>query len=548
MAKDLRFDEEARRSLERGVNTLADAVKVTLGPKGRNVVLQKKFGSPGITNDGVTIAKEIEIEDRFENMGAQLVREVASKTNDVAGDGTTTATVLAQAIVREGLKNVAAGANPMLIKKGIDKAVKVAVEEIRNVSKAVEDKDQIAKVAAISANDSTIGALIADAMEKVGKDGVITVEESKGTATNLQVVEGMQFDKGYISPYMVTDPERMEAVMDDAYILLFEKKISAVADLVPVLEKVIRTGRPLVIIAEDVEGEALATLVVNKLRGTVNAVAVKAPGFGDRRKAMMEDIAILTGGKFITEDLGIKLENADLPMLGQAKKVVVTKEETTIIEGKGTEAAIQGRIAQIKNQIEATESDYDREKLQERLAKLSGGVAVIEVGAATETELKEKKHRIEDALSATRAAVEEGIVPGGGVTLIDIIPALDAVKGGAEELVGVAIVKKALEEPSRLIAQNAGVEGSVIINKIKDLPKGNGYNAATGVYEDMMKAGIIDPAKVTRSALQNAASIASLLLTTEALVADIPEEKPMPMPGGPGGGMGGMGGGMPGMF
>jgi chaperonin GroEL len=548
MAKDLRFDEEARRSLERGVNTLADAVKVTLGPKGRNVVLQKKFGSPGITNDGVTIAKEIEIEDRFENMGAQLVREVASKTNDVAGDGTTTATVLAQAIVREGLKNVAAGANPMLIKKGIDKAVKVAVEEIRNVSKAVEDKDQIAKVAAISANDSTIGALIADAMEKVGKDGVITVEESKGTATNLQVVEGMQFDKGYISPYMVTDPERMEAVMDDAYILLFEKKISAVADLVPVLEKVIRTGRPLVIIAEDVEGEALATLVVNKLRGTVNAVAVKAPGFGDRRKAMMEDIAILTGGKFITEDLGIKLENADLPMLGQAKKVVVTKEETTIIEGKGTEAAIQGRIAQIKNQIESTESDYDREKLQERLAKLSGGVAVIEVGAATETELKEKKHRIEDALSATRAAVEEGIVPGGGVTLIDIIPALDAVKGGAEELVGVAIVKKALEEPSRLIAQNAGVEGSVIINKIKDLPKGNGYNAATGVYEDMMKAGIIDPAKVTRSALQNAASIASLLLTTEALVADIPEEKPMPMPGGPGGGMGGMGGGMPGMF
>ncbi|MFA6666222.1 MAG: chaperonin GroEL, partial [Armatimonadota bacterium] len=503
---------------------------------------------PGITNDGVTIAKEIEIEDRFENMGAQLVREVASKTNDVAGDGTTTATVLAQAIVREGLKNVAAGANPMLIKKGIDKAVKVAVEEIRNVSKAVEDKDQIAKVAAISANDSTIGALIADAMEKVGKDGVITVEESKGTATNLQVVEGMQFDKGYISPYMVTDPERMEAVMDDAYILLFEKKISAVADLVPVLEKVIRTGRPLVIIAEDVEGEALATLVVNKLRGTVNAVAVKAPGFGDRRKAMMEDIAILTGGKFITEDLGIKLENADLPMLGQAKKVVVTKEETTIIEGKGTEAAIQGRIAQIKNQIESTESDYDREKLQERLAKLSGGVAVIEVGAATETELKEKKHRIEDALSATRAAVEEGIVPGGGVTLIDIIPALDDVKGGAEELVGVAIVKKALAEPSRLIAQNAGVEGSVIINKIKDLPKGNGYNAATGVYEDMMKAGIIDPAKVTRSALQNAASIASLLLTTEALVADIPEEKPMPMPGGPGGGMGGMGGGMPGMF
>jgi chaperonin GroEL len=549
MAKDLRFDEEARRSLERGVNILADAVKVTLGPKGRNVVLQKKFGSPGITNDGVTIAKEIEVEDRFENMGAQLVREVASKTNDVAGDGTTTATVLAQAIVREGLKNVAAGANPMLIKKGIDKAVKVAVDEIRNISKAVEDRDQIAKVASISANDATIGELIADAMEKVGKDGVITVEESKGTATNLQVVEGMQFDKGYISPYMVTDPERMEAVMDDAYILLFEKKISAVADLVPVLEKVVRTGRPLVIMAEDVEGEALATLVVNKLRGTINAVAVKAPGFGDRRKAMMEDIAILTGGKFITEDLGIKLENADLPMLGQAKKVVVTKEETTVIEGKGAESAIQGRIAQIKNQIESTESDYDREKLQERLAKLSGGVAVIEVGAATETELKEKKHRIEDALSATRAAVEEGIVPGGGVTLIDIIPSLDVVEGSAEELVGVAIVKKALEEPSRMIAQNAGAEGSVVVNKVKDLPKGSGYNAATGVYEDMLKAGIIDPAKVTRSALQNAASIASLVLTTEALVADIPEkEKAMPMPGGPGGGMGGMGGGMPGMF
>ena len=542
MAKDLRYDEDARRSLERGVNILADAVKVTLGPRGRNVVLQKKFGSPTIVNDGVTIAKEIEVEDRFENMGAQLVREVASKTNDVAGDGTTTATVLAQAIVREGLKNVAAGSNPMLIKKGIDLAVAAATEEIKKLAKSVENRGEISEVASISANDKGIGELIADAMEKVGKDGVITVEESKGTATNLEFVEGMQFDKGYISPYMVTDPERMEVNFEDPYILLFEKKISAVADLIPVLEKVVRTGRPLVIIAEDVDGEALATLVVNKIRGTINAAAVKAPGFGDRRKAMMEDIATLTGGKFITEDLGLKLENTDLPMLGEAKRVVISKEDTTIIEGKGSETAIQGRIAQIKNQIEKTESDYDREKLQERLAKLSGGVAVIQVGAATETELKEKKHRIEDALSATRAAVEEGIVPGGGVTLLNIASALSATGETPEENVGISIIKRALEEPMRMISANAGVEGSVVVEKIKSMPKGSGYNAATGEYEDMMKAGIVDPAKVTRSALQNAASIASMVLTTEALVADIPEpEKPMP------GGAPGMGG-MPGMY
>jgi len=541
MAKDLRYDEEARRSLERGVNTLADAVKVTLGPRGRNVVLERKFGAPTIINDGVTIAKEIEVEDRFENMGAQLLREVASKTNDVAGDGTTTATVLAQAIVREGLRNVAAGSNPMLVKRGIEKAVDVAVEEIRKQSKPVEDRAEVAEVASIAANDPSIGELIAEAMEKVGKDGVITVEESKGTATNLQFVEGMQFDKGYISPYMVTDPERMEVVIEEPYILLFEKKISVIADLIPVLEKVVRTGRPLLIVAEDVDGEALATLVVNKLRGTINAAAVKAPGFGDRRQAMMEDIAIVTGGKFISEDIGVKLENVDLPMLGQAKKVIVTKEETTIIEGKGTEAAIQGRIAQIKKQIEDTESDYDREKLQERLAKLAGGVAVIEVGAATETELKEKKHRIEDALSATRAAVEEGIVPGGGITLLNLMPALDAIEGTAEELVGVSIVRKALEEPTKLIAANAGMEGSVVVEKIKGLQKGVGFNAATGDYENMVKAGIVDPAKVTRSALQNAASIASMLLTTEVLVAEIPEKEKAPA-GPP------MGGGMPGMY
>ena len=544
-AKDLKFDEEARRALERGVNALADAVKVTLGPRGRNVVIEKKFGSPAVISDGVTIAKEIEVEDPFENMGAQLVREVASKTNDVAGDGTTTATVLAQAIVREGLKNVAAGANPMLVKKGIDKAVEALVKEIKKISHPVAERNEIAQVATISANDTVIGELIAEAMEKVGKDGVITVEESKGTATTLEFVEGMQFDKGYISPYMVTDPERMEAVMEDAYILLFEKKVSAVNDMIPILQKVMQTGKPMVIVAEDVEGEALATLVVNKLRGTLNVVAVKAPGFGDRRKAMMEDIAILTAGKFITEDLGLKLENVELDMLGMAKKVVVTKDETTIVEGKGAAQAVQGRIAQIKRQIEDTDSDYDREKLQERLAKLAGGVAVVQVGAATETELKEKKHRIEDALSATRAAVEEGIVPGGGVTLLNILPALDKIKLTGDEMVGVNIVKKALEEPTRMIVFNAGAEGSVIVEKIKTLPKGEGYNAATGEYVNMVKAGIVDPAKVTRAALENAASIASMLLTTEAIVAERPQkEAPAPM----GGGHPGMGGGMPGMY
>jgi chaperonin GroEL len=540
-AKDLCFDEEARRALERGVNKLADAVKVTLGPRGRNVVLEKKFGSPTVINDGVTIAKEIEVEDRFENMGAQLVREVASKTNDVAGDGTTTATVLAQAIVREGLKNVAAGSNPMVIKKGIEQAVQAAVERIREMATPVEEKDVIAEVASISANDPSIGELIAEAMEKVGKDGVITVEESKSAETRLELVEGMQFDKGYISPYMVTDAERMEAVLEEPYILLFEKKISAVADLIPLLEKIVQMRKPLLIIAEDVEGEALATLVVNKLRGIMNVVAVKAPGFGDRRKAMLEDMAVLTAGQFISEDLGIKLENVDLNMLGQAKRVVVAKEETTIIEGKGTAQAIQGRINQIKKQIEETTSDYDREKLQERLAKLSGGVAVVQVGAATETELKEKKSRIEDALSATRAAVEEGIVPGGGVTYINLLPALNELAGKVDGdlRVGVNIVRRALEEPARMIAWNAGQEGSVIVEKIKSLPVGEGYDAARAEYGNMVEKGIVDPAKVTRSALENAASIASMVLTTEALVAEEPEKaKPAPA-GPPGGGMGG---------
>ena len=539
-AKDLKFDEEARRALERGVNTLADAVKVTLGPRGRNVVIERKFGSPTVINDGVTIAKEIEVEDRFENMGAQLVREVASKTNDVAGDGTTTATVLAQAIVREGLRNVAAGSNPMAVKRGIEMAVEKVVGEIKKIAAPVKERSEIAQVASISGNnDKEIGELIAEAMDKVGKDGVITVEESKGRQTTLEVVEGMQFDKGYISPYMVTDPERMEAVLEDPYILLYEKKISSVADMVPLLEKVVRAGRPLLVVAEDIEGEALATLVVNKLRGTLNAVAVKAPGFGDRRKAMMEDIAILTSGTFISEDLGLKLENVDVDRLGTAKKVVVTKEETTIIEGAGRPEAIQGRIAQIKKQIEDTDSDYDKEKLQERLAKLAGGVAVIKVGAATETELKERKHRIEDALSATRAAVEEGIVPGGGVTLLNVQPALDKMKGEDDEMVGVSIVRRALEEPTRLIAFNAGAEGSVVVERIKGMKKGMGFNALTGEYEDMVKAGVIDPAKVTRSALENAASIASMVLTTEALVAEKPEEK-KPAPAGPPGGMGGM--------
>jgi len=540
-AKELRFDEDARRSLERGVNKLADAVKVTLGPRGRYVVLEKKFGSPSLVDDGVTIAKEIEVDDPFENMGAQLVREVASKTNDVAGDGTTTATVLAQAIVREGLKTVAAGANPMLVKKGIDLAVSAAVAEISTLATPVNDKDSIQQVATNSAKNIQIGELIAEAMDKVGKDGVITVEESKGTQTTLELVEGMQFDKGYISPYFVTDPERMEAVLDEPLILLFEKKISSIQDLIPVLEKVARMGRPLVIISEEVEGEALATLVVNKIRGNITSVAVKAPGFGDRRKAMMEDIAILTDGKFITEDLGIKLENIELEMLGSAKRITITKDNTTIVEGKGNPEAIQGRITQIKRQIEETDSDYDREKLQERLAKLSGGVAVIQVGAATETELKEKKHRIEDALSATRAAVEEGIVPGGGVTLLKIVGAVEKTVATLEGdvKIGANIIRRALEEPARIISDNAGAEGSVVVSTIRNSAPGVGYNAATGVYEDMIKAGIVDPAKVTRSTIQNAASIAGLVLTTETLVVEKPEPKKAAAGGAPG--MGGMG-------
>ena len=537
-AKDLQFNESARRSLERGVNILADAVKVTLGPKGRNVVLEKKFGSPSIVNDGVTIAKEIEVEDKFENMGAQLVREVASKTNDVAGDGTTTATVLAQAIVREGMRNVAAGSNPTIIKRGIDKAVEAAIAEIRRIATPVEGAEAITNVATISANDRTIGELVAKAMEAVGKDGVITVEESKGTQTELELVEGMQFDKGYISPYMVTDAERMEAVLDEPYIFLYEKKISAVADLIKPLETVSRAGRPLVIISEDVDGEALATLVVNKIRGILNVVAVKAPGFGDRRKAMMEDIAILTGGKFITEDLGIKLENLDdLSYFGRAKRVVITKEDTIIVEGAGDADAIHGRIAQIKAQIGHSDSDYDREKLQERLAKLAGGVAVIKVGAATETELKEKKLRIEDALSATRAAVEEGIVPGGGTTLLKAIDAINAGEYTGDEKIGAAIIARALEAPLRTIAENAGQEGSVVVSKVRE--GGLGYNAATNTYEDLMAAGVVDPAKVTRSAVQNAASIAGLVLTTEALIAERPEKGAAAPAGGGAPGMGG---------
>ncbi|MCL6628572.1 MAG: chaperonin GroEL, partial [Armatimonadetes bacterium] len=527
-AKMITFNEDARRALERGANAVANAVKVTLGPKGRNVVLDKKWGAPTITKDGVTVAKEIELEDPYENMGAQLVREVASKTNDVAGDGTTTATVLAQAIVNEGLRYVAAGGNPMIVKKGIELAVAKAVEEIKKLSTPVTDRESVASVAAIAGNDPEIGNLIADAMEKVGKDGVITVEESKGTGTTLEVVEGMQFDKGYISPYMVTDPERMEAILEDPLIFIHEKKISAAADLIPVLEKVAAARKPLLIIAEDVDGDALATLVVNKIRGTLLSVAVKAPGFGDRRKAMMEDIAILTGGKFISEDLGIKLENVDLTMMGRAKKVIVTKEETTIVEGAGSAEAVKGRIEQIRRQIETTDSSYDREKLQERLAKLAGGVAVIKVGAATETELKEKKHRFEDALSATRAAVEEGIVPGGGATLINVIPALDGIGETDDEKVGVSIVRRALEEPLRQIAENAGLEGSVVVEKVKSLPKGHGLNALTEEYVDLAKAGIVDPVKVTRSALENAASIASMILTTESLIAEKPEKKPAP--------------------
>lgn len=546
MAKDLLFSEDARRKLERGVNTLADAVKVTLGPKGRNVVLERKFGSPTITNDGVTIAREIELEDPFENMGAQLVKEVATKTNDVAGDGTTTATVLAQAIIREGLKNVAAGANPMFLKRGIEKAVDAAVAKIGEVAKPIETKEAIAQVASISAGDQEIGDLIAEAMEKVGKDGVITVEESNSIGTTLDVVEGMQFDRGYVSHYMVTDGERMEAILDDPYILITDKKISAVSDLLPVLEKTMQVNKPLLIIAEDVEGEALATLVVNKLRGTLNVVAVKAPGFGDRRKAMLSDIAVVTGGQVISEEIGLTLENATLEMLGSARQVRIDKEETTVIDGKGTSDDIQGRIKQIRAEIEETTSDYDREKLQERLAKLSGGVAVIQVGAATETELKEKKHRIEDALSATRAAVEEGIVAGGGTMLIDTIPSLE-IEAEGDVKTGIEIVRRALEEPLKLIARNSGVEGAVVVEKVKTSDVGVGFDAMAMEYVNMVERGIIDPAKVTRSALQNAASISAMLLTTEAIIADQPSDDD-PMAGG--GGMGGMGGGMgmPGMM
>lgn len=545
MAKELRYDETARRALERGVNIIADAVKVTLGPKGRNVVLEKKYGSPTITNDGVTIAREIEVEDPFENAGVQLLKEVATKTNDVAGDGTTTATLLAQAMVKEGLRNVAAGANPLLLKKGIEEAVSFAVKEIGKASRDIAtDKKKIAEVAAISAADAQIGATIADAMEKVGKDGVITVEESNKFGIEIELVEGLQFDKGYLSPYMVTDPERMEAVLNDPYILIANQKIAAVGDLIPLLEKVMQSGKPLLIIAEDVEGEALATIVVNKLRGTFVCVSVKAPGFGDRRKSMLEDIAIVTGGKVISEEIGIKLENVTLEMLGQARQVKVDKENTTVVEGKGSVDTIKGRIKQIKTEIEQSDSDFDKEKLQERLAKLSGGVAVIKVGAATEVELKEKKHRIEDALSATKAAVEEGIVPGGGVVLVDIIPKIDLKKFEGDIRTGAAIVVKALEEPLRQIAANAGLEGSVVVEKVKTLPEGQGLDAMTGKYVNMIDAGIIDPAKVTRSALQNAASIAALLLTTEVIVADKPEKEkampPMPGGGGYGGGMGGM--------
>ncbi|MCK9221161.1 MAG: chaperonin GroEL [Limnochordia bacterium] len=528
MAKQLIFDVKARKSLETGVNAVANAVKVTLGPKGRNVVIEKKYGSPLITKDGVTVAKEIELKEPYENMGAQLCKEVASKTNDVAGDGTTTATVLAQAMVLEGLKNVAAGANPIEIKRGIDKATEAVVAQIRKAAVTVETKQDIAHVAAIAGNDDEIGELIAEAMDKVGKDGVITVEEAKGTDTTVEVVEGMEFDKGYVSPYFVTNTETMEAVLEEPYILIYEKKIANINELLPVLEKVVQTGRPLLIICEDVEGEALATLVVNKIRGTLNVCAVKAPGFGDRRKAMMEDIAILTGGVFVSEDLGSKLENVGLDMLGQCRRVVVEKENTTIIEGKGDSDAVKGRVEQIKRQIEETDSDYDREKLQERLAKLAGGVAVINVGAATETELKEKKHRIEDAVNATRAAVEEGIVAGGGTALIRATSVIDKLTLEADQKVGANIVKKALSEPLRQIASNAGLEGSLVVEEVRKAGGNIGFNALTEGYEDLMKAGIVDPVKVTRTALQNAASIASMVLTTEALISDIPEEEKQP--------------------
>ena len=540
MAKEILFNEEARRALGRGVDQLANAVKVTLGPKGRNVVLDKKFGSPTITNDGVTIARDIELPDPFENMGAQLVKEVATKTNDVAGDGTTTATVLAQAMIQEGMRNVAAGANPMILKKGIETAVKTLVEEIKKRSIKVSGKSEIAQVASVSAADEEIGGLIAEAMEKVGNDGVITVEESKGLQTALNVVEGMQFDRGYISPYMVTDPDRMEAVMDNPYILITDRKISAIADMLPTLEKVVKVGKELLIIAEDVEGEALATLVVNRLRGTFKAVAVKAPGFGDRRKAMLEDIAILTGGTVITEDMGRKLDSVELTDLGTARQVRITKDETTIIDGVGDKDVIAKRVSQIRAQVEETTSEFDREKLQERLAKLSGGVAVIEVGAATEVEMKDKKLRIEDALNATRAAVEEGIVAGGGTTFIDIIPALNTLEATGDVQTGINLVKRAVEEPLRQIAYNAGLEGSVVVEKVKNTEAGVGFNALTEEYIDMVKAGIVDPAKVTRSALQNTASIASLVLTTETIVADKVEENAAAPAMPPMGGMGGM--------
>jgi chaperonin GroEL len=540
-AKQLQFDEAARQALLRGVEKLAKAVKATLGPSGRNVILDKKFGSPTITKDGVTVAKEIELEDSYENMGAQLVREVASKTSDVAGDGTTTATVLAESIFREGLKNVTAGANPTSLQRGIQKAVDAVVAELKKISKNVSDRTEIAQVATVSANwDRTIGEIIADAMDKVGKDGTITVEEAKSIETTLEVVEGMQFDKGYLSPYFVTNAESMEAVLENAYILIHEKKISSLKDLLPLLEKVAKAGRPLLIISEDVEGEALATLVVNKLRGTLQVAAVKAPGFGDRRKAMLEDIAVLTGGRLITEDLGIKLENITLDDLGKTKRVTIDKENTTIVEGEGSTADIQGRVNQIRRQIEETTSDYDREKLQERLAKLAGGVAVINVGAATETEMKEKKARVEDALHATRAAVEEGIVPGGGVAFIRTQGALDSVKLEGDEAVGLEIVRRAIESPLRQLANNAGQEGALIVQEVKKRKGNEGYNVATGEYTDLVKAGVVDPTKVTRTALQNAASISGLLLTTEALVTELPEKEKSA--GGPPGGMPGMGG------
>ncbi|MGZ5565562.1 MAG: chaperonin GroEL [Limisphaerales bacterium] len=541
-AKQLIFDEAARQALLKGVNKLARAVIATLGPKGRNVVLDKKFGSPTVTKDGVTVAKEIELEDPYENMGAQMVREVASKTSDAAGDGTTTATVLAEAIYSQGLKFVTAGANPISIQRGITKAVETAVEELARISKKVKDKEEIKQVATVSANwDSTIGEIIADAMDKVGKDGTITVEEAKSIETTLDVVEGMQFDKGYLSPYFVTNAETMEAKMDDAYILIYEKKISSLKDMLPLLEKVAKVGKPLLIISEEVEGEALATLVVNKLRGTINVCAVKAPGFGDRRKAMCEDIAVLTGGKFISEDLGVKLESIGLEDLGRAKSIVIDKENTTIVEGNGKSSDIQGRVNQIRRQIEETTSDYDREKLQERLAKLAGGVAVINVGAATESEMKEKKARVEDALHATRAAVEEGIVPGGGVALLRCLPALDKMKLQGDEQIGVDIIKRAIEQPLRALAANAGVEGSIVVQEVRKRKGNEGYNVGTDVYEDLVKAGVVDPKKVTRTALQNAASIAGLLLTTECLITEMPE-KDKPAPAGHGDHGGGMGG------